>query len=179
MSGSGSRGAGSFLYSEGHRLCVSASHGKGLTKTGLQEAFGDFGHIYQIETPKPNLAFIAFAEKGDATDAMKEMDGTVVQGQSIIVSWAGPKPSAGKPAQREMQVLTSTKFEREDLAQKRANYRDEKKPSARSRSRRRSRSKSRRSRSRRRERSRKRSTGRSRRDRSHSGRRKKRSSSGS
>ena len=56
------RGAGSFLYSEGHRICVSASHGKGMTKvgrehralrgpnlsiSGLQKAFGDFGHIYQ------------------------------------------------------------------------------------------------------------------------------------
>lgn len=30
------RGAGSFLYSEGHRICISASHGKGLTKRGVE-----------------------------------------------------------------------------------------------------------------------------------------------
>mmetsp|Transcript_8051 Transcript_8051/g.18010 ORF Transcript_8051/g.18010 Transcript_8051/m.18010 type:complete len:170 (+) Transcript_8051:48-557(+) len=115
------RGAGSFLYSEGHRICVSASYGKGLTKVGLQKAFGDFGHIYQIETPKPNLAFLAFAEKVDAMDALSSMDGKSIEGQAITVSWAGPKPQ-NRPV-RESQVLTSTKFEREDIQAARANYR--------------------------------------------------------
>mmetsp|Transcript_53270 Transcript_53270/g.127432 ORF Transcript_53270/g.127432 Transcript_53270/m.127432 type:complete len:165 (+) Transcript_53270:83-577(+) len=149
------RGAGSFLYSEGHRICVSASHGRGLTKRGLQEAFGDFGHIYQIETPKPNLAFLAFAEKADASDALNSMDGKNIEGQTVTVSWAGPKPVA-RPVQREAQVLTSTKFEREDMQYARANYRDDKKP-GRSPSPTRGRSERRRSRSRRRDRSRSRS----------------------
>mmetsp|Transcript_13068 Transcript_13068/g.24698 ORF Transcript_13068/g.24698 Transcript_13068/m.24698 type:complete len:164 (+) Transcript_13068:85-576(+) len=148
------RGAGSFLYAEGHRICVSASHGKGLTKRGLQETFQDFGHIYQIETPKPNLAFLAFADKADATDALSSMDGKTIEGQTITVSWAGPKPQT-RPVQREAQVLTSTKFEREDMQYARANYRDDKKPTARSPSPRGS--ERRRSRSRRRDRSRSRS----------------------
>ncbi|CAE8737862.1 unnamed protein product, partial [Polarella glacialis] len=103
-------------YNEGHRLCVSSSFGKGLKKTTLQGAFGDYGHILQIETPKPNLAFIAFSDKADAADAMRSMDGKTIDGQTISVSKAGPKPthkSAPDADEGKRQVLMTTQTERE------------------------------------------------------------------
>mmetsp|Transcript_58682 Transcript_58682/g.137406 ORF Transcript_58682/g.137406 Transcript_58682/m.137406 type:complete len:196 (+) Transcript_58682:63-650(+) len=103
---------------EGHRLCVSASHGKGLKKTTLQGAFGEFGRILQIETPKPNLAFIAFEEKRDAEDAIESMDGRNLDGQTITVSKAGPKPTyrpTADPNENFKQVLMTTKTERENV----------------------------------------------------------------
>ena len=45
--------------SQSHRLCVTSGE-KNLKKTTLQSAFGDFGHIVQIETPKAGIAFVAF-----------------------------------------------------------------------------------------------------------------------
>eukprot|EP00913_Durusdinium_trenchii_P030396 g28473.t1 len=109
--------------------------------------------VSRIETPKPNLAFLAFAEKADAMDALSSMDGKSIEGQTITVSWAGPKPQ-NRPV-RESQVLTSTKFEREDMQAARANYRPPSpKPSPERRRRRSESSASRRSREPRRRRSR-------------------------
>mmetsp|Transcript_66313 Transcript_66313/g.156107 ORF Transcript_66313/g.156107 Transcript_66313/m.156107 type:complete len:191 (+) Transcript_66313:83-655(+) len=113
-----SKGAFPGGYAEGHRLCVSASHGKGLKKTTLQGAFGDFGHILQIETPKSNLAFVAFAEKADAQDAMEAMDGKTLDGQTVTVSKAGPKPTyrpTTDPNENFKKVLMTTQTERENV----------------------------------------------------------------
>lgn len=104
-------------YSEGHRLCVSATHGKGLKKTTLQGAFQEYGHILQIETPKPNLAFIAFADKTDAQDALEAMDGKTLDGQTLTVSKAGPKPTyrpQADPNENFKKVLMTTQTEREN-----------------------------------------------------------------
>ncbi|CAJ1377721.1 unnamed protein product [Effrenium voratum] len=108
-------------YNEGHRLCVSATHGKGLKKTTLQGAFQEFGHILQIETPKANLAFIAFSDKADAQDAMEAMDGKTLDGQTITVSKAGPKPTyrpqvdPNENFKKAGQVLMTTQTERENV----------------------------------------------------------------
>lgn len=113
---SGARAAGSYLYSEGFRLCIMCSGGKALRKTSLQSAFGDFGHIVQIETPKSNLAFVAYSDNKDAKDAMLEMDGKTVDGQIISVTKAGPKPNY-KTERNEAAptVLMTTQTEREDV----------------------------------------------------------------
>lgn len=99
-------------------MCVSASHGRGLKKTTLQGAFGDFGHILQIETPKSNLAFIAFAEKADAQEAMEALDGKNLDGQTLTVSKAGPKPTyrpTTDPNENFKKVLMTTQTERENV----------------------------------------------------------------
>ena len=142
-----SKGAFPGGYSEGHRLCVSATHGKGLKKTTLQGAFQEYGHILQIETPKPNLAFIAFADKSDAQDALEAMDGKTLDGQTLTVSKAGPKPTyrpQSDPNENFKKVLMTTQTEREN-----ARYRkdvekavEKIKPRSRSRSTRRKRSRS-------------------------------------
>eukprot|EP00971_Amphidinium_carterae_P333539 6468317-Amphidinium_carterae.1 len=80
----GARAAGGYPYNAGHRLCVLSSTGASLRKTSLQSAFGDFGHIVQIETPKAGLAFIAFADKNDAADAMREMDCCRTRARHIV-----------------------------------------------------------------------------------------------
>ena len=108
----GARAAGGYPYNEGHRLCVLCSHGGSLKKTSLQSAFGDFGHIVQIETPKPGLAFIAFADKNDATDAMRDMDGKAIDGHMVTVSKAGPKPVyKDVPNENPPQLLKTTQTE--------------------------------------------------------------------
>lgn len=104
--------------------------GSTVRKTDLQGAFNEFGHIVQIETPKPGLAFVVFKEKGDAREALEEMDGKKVNGMNVQVSWAGPKPpsnprshfnsgetpvSEQSTAERgsRREVLTTTNFERD------------------------------------------------------------------
>lgn len=96
---------------------MSATHGKGLKKTTLQGAFQEYGHILQIETPKPNLAFIAFADKTDAQDALEAMDGKTLDGQTLTVSKAGPKPTyrpQADPNENFKKVLMTTQTEREN-----------------------------------------------------------------
>merc|ERR1719277_1653183 len=103
------------------------SGGKPLRKTSLQSAFGDFGHIVQIETPKSNLAFVAFDDAADAKDAMRAMDGKNIDGQAVSVTKAGPKPiyrpEAGEP---KPQVLMTTQTEREEVARRTASWEDQK-----------------------------------------------------
>mmetsp|Transcript_7455 Transcript_7455/g.17669 ORF Transcript_7455/g.17669 Transcript_7455/m.17669 type:complete len:175 (+) Transcript_7455:63-587(+) len=123
-----SRAAGSFLYDDGHRLCVFATSGGTFRKTDLQGAFNEFGHIVQIETPKSGLAFIAFKDRADAAEALDCMDRKSVNGVQVTVSWAGPKPTSGlrsnfnngeTPASERpafgarREVLTTTSFERD------------------------------------------------------------------
>merc|ERR1719265_642203 len=113
----GARPAGGHPYSDGHRLCVLSSGGsRVLKKTSLQSAFGDFGHITQIETPKAGLAFVAFADKGDATDAMRSMDGKSIDGATVTVTKAGPKPNYKQEQfENTPQLLMTTQTEREEV----------------------------------------------------------------
>lgn len=116
---SGARAAGSYLYSEGYRLCVMCSGGKALRKTMLQSSFGDFGHIVQIETPKSNLAFVAFDDNADAKEAMRAMDGKTVDGQIVSVTKAGPKPNYRVERSEMMPpVLMTTQTEREEMSRR-------------------------------------------------------------
>mmetsp|Transcript_597 Transcript_597/g.994 ORF Transcript_597/g.994 Transcript_597/m.994 type:complete len:212 (+) Transcript_597:92-727(+) len=180
--------AGSFLYEEGHRLCVLASGRGDFRKTHLQGEFSEFGHIIQIETPKSGLAFVVFKDRADAKEAMECMDGKSVNGVSVTVNWAGPKPSGAKqqsfnesetPANErtgfsmKKDVLTTESFVRDAAASRRAwSTLSDKVRRSRSRKSRGRRSRSNKSRSRR-SRSRKSRSrrSRSRRTRSHSGRR--------
>eukprot|EP00930_Biecheleria_cincta_P038844 TRINITY_DN26705_c0_g1_i1.p1 TRINITY_DN26705_c0_g1~~TRINITY_DN26705_c0_g1_i1.p1 ORF type:complete len:226 (-),score=15.08 TRINITY_DN26705_c0_g1_i1:58-681(-) len=104
--------AGSFLYEDGHRLCVLSGGGdRSFRKTDLQGAFNEFGHIIQIETPKAGLAFVVFKDKADAADAMKYMDQKSVNGVRVTVNWAGPKPTtAPKGDDRETPISEQTGF---------------------------------------------------------------------
>mmetsp|Transcript_93 Transcript_93/g.170 ORF Transcript_93/g.170 Transcript_93/m.170 type:complete len:171 (-) Transcript_93:370-882(-) len=144
--------AGSFAYTGGHRLCVI---GSGLRKTDLQGAFNEFGHIVQIETPKPGLAFVVFKEKGDAREALEEMDAGTVNGTKVTVTWAEVRPPAssrGRDWHKETprseqgaggsqrETLTTTTFER-DMG--RASRQMERKKQSRSPSRKRQRESSR------------------------------------
>merc|ERR1712107_715511 len=69
-------GPGGWFYELGHRICVSGI-GPAATKTKMQSAFGEFGHIIKIETPggARGVAYITFQDKRDAQDAAKTMDG--------------------------------------------------------------------------------------------------------
>mmetsp|Transcript_103251 Transcript_103251/g.205230 ORF Transcript_103251/g.205230 Transcript_103251/m.205230 type:complete len:222 (+) Transcript_103251:79-744(+) len=117
------RAAGSYLYSEGYRLCVSGFSGS-LKKTSLQSAFGDFGHIVQIETPKPGIAFVAFRDQADAEDARKTLDGQLIDGRTVSVSKAEPKPSPRlQSAETPRTLLMTTQFEMEEVRAQRAQQR--------------------------------------------------------
>jgi len=122
--------AGSFLYEEGHRLCVLAGSSVNFRKTDLQGAFSEFGHIVQIETPKTGLAFVVFKDKGDAKEALECMDKKSVNGVQVTVNWAGPKPTTDPRKGKEVdngetpnsertgfgvrrEILTTTNFERD------------------------------------------------------------------
>eukprot|EP00931_Biecheleriopsis_adriatica_P076426 TRINITY_DN5013_c0_g1_i1.p1 TRINITY_DN5013_c0_g1~~TRINITY_DN5013_c0_g1_i1.p1 ORF type:complete len:169 (+),score=19.59 TRINITY_DN5013_c0_g1_i1:35-541(+) len=84
-------GPGGWHYGLGHRVCVTGL-GK-ATKTQLQGAFGEFGHIIKIETPlNGSAAYISYKEKGDAEDAVKYMDGESVDGQKVTVTKAENRP---------------------------------------------------------------------------------------
>lgn len=55
-------------------------------KTALQEAFGEFGRIIRIEVPDgKTLAFVEYEERRDASDAIKTMNGKMVEGRRIGV----------------------------------------------------------------------------------------------
>jgi len=117
------RAAGSYLYSEGYRLCVSGFSGS-MKKTSLQSAFGDFGHIVQIETPKPGIAFVAFRDQADADDARASLDGQLVDGRTVSVSKAEPKPSPRlQSVEAPRQLLMTTQFEMEEVRAKRMQHR--------------------------------------------------------
>mmetsp|Transcript_61368 Transcript_61368/g.154976 ORF Transcript_61368/g.154976 Transcript_61368/m.154976 type:complete len:189 (-) Transcript_61368:22-588(-) len=112
-------GPGGWHYEKGHRICVSGL-GERATKTMLQGAFGEFGHIIKIETPRSgSAAYISFKDRGDAEDAVKAMDGEQIDGQRVAVSRAGERPppnAAKKEAQqtKASEVLTTVNFEREE-----------------------------------------------------------------
>lgn len=111
------RAAGSYPYKEGFRLCVMSLGNRALRKTSLQSAFGDHGHVVQIETPKPNLAFVAFDDAADARDAMLCLDGKVIDGLEVSVTKAGPKPVYKSDRQDPApQILMTTQSEREELS---------------------------------------------------------------
>eukprot|EP00927_Polykrikos_kofoidii_P010231 TRINITY_DN14329_c1_g3_i3.p1 TRINITY_DN14329_c1_g3~~TRINITY_DN14329_c1_g3_i3.p1 ORF type:complete len:259 (+),score=30.97 TRINITY_DN14329_c1_g3_i3:129-905(+) len=138
------RVAGSYLYSEGYRLCVSGFTSS-LKKTSLQAAFGEFGHIAQIETPKAGVAFVTYTDKRDAEDARKTMDGQTIDGRRVCVSKAEAKP-VYRPQPSEMSnknVLMTTQTEREIERETKAAYVVKDDQKRRGRSRRRSRSRSR------------------------------------
>mmetsp|Transcript_90142 Transcript_90142/g.160537 ORF Transcript_90142/g.160537 Transcript_90142/m.160537 type:complete len:180 (+) Transcript_90142:61-600(+) len=119
--------AASISHSGGHRLCVMGSGN--LRKTDLQGAFSEFGDIVGIETPKPGLAFVVFKDRGDAREALSEMDGGNVNGSKVSVTWAevkqGSAPSRGRDWQKETprseqgasvnrsQVLSTKLFQRD------------------------------------------------------------------
>mmetsp|Transcript_2428 Transcript_2428/g.7779 ORF Transcript_2428/g.7779 Transcript_2428/m.7779 type:complete len:190 (-) Transcript_2428:114-683(-) len=110
-------GTGGWVYQLGYRICVSGL-GQGATKTAMQSAFGDFGHIIKIETPAGarGVAYISFQDKRDAQDAVKSMDGEAIQGHRVRVTLADDKPPPPRSQpHRESQVLTTTNWEREEI----------------------------------------------------------------
>merc|ERR1712224_511822 len=85
----------------GCRICVRGLP-EGVKKTTLQGAFDEFGRIVKIEVPqdKPGIAFIEFEDKRDASDAVKDMDGSTLEKQKISVTLSDEKPkvyTAGHP----------------------------------------------------------------------------------
>eukprot|EP00450_Noctiluca_scintillans_P015162 CAMPEP_0194515684 /NCGR_PEP_ID=MMETSP0253-20130528/48427_1 /TAXON_ID=2966 /ORGANISM="Noctiluca scintillans" /LENGTH=223 /DNA_ID=CAMNT_0039359457 /DNA_START=146 /DNA_END=818 /DNA_ORIENTATION=- len=113
-------GPGGWFYEQGHRICVNGL-GTKATKTILQAAFGEFGHIIKIETPRSGTAaYISFQDRLDADDAIKSMDGERIDGQRVTVSRAGDRPppgaglKEGSVVDRHREVLTTTNFEREE-----------------------------------------------------------------
>eukprot|EP00439_Symbiodinium_sp_Y106_P056216 s2200_g7.t2 len=88
-------GPGGWHYDLGHRICITGLGAK-ATKTRLQAAFGDYGHIIKIETPLNGTAvYISYKDKRDAEDredAVKYMDGEKLDGTKITVSRADNRP---------------------------------------------------------------------------------------
>eukprot|EP00927_Polykrikos_kofoidii_P076159 TRINITY_DN72956_c0_g1_i1.p1 TRINITY_DN72956_c0_g1~~TRINITY_DN72956_c0_g1_i1.p1 ORF type:complete len:245 (+),score=24.63 TRINITY_DN72956_c0_g1_i1:160-894(+) len=69
----------------GTRLCISGLP-VGVKKTTLQGVFGEFGDIVRIEVSQDRpVTFIEFEEPCDAREALKMMDGALVDKQRISV----------------------------------------------------------------------------------------------
>ncbi|CAE8630165.1 unnamed protein product, partial [Polarella glacialis] len=65
-----------------------------VKKTVLQGAFGEFGRIVKLEVPadKPGCAFIEYDEQRDASDALSELNGAVLEKHKISVVGSDEKP---------------------------------------------------------------------------------------
>lgn len=105
-------GRGGWHYEVGYRICVSGMGGS-VSKTQMQSAFGEFGHIIRIETPaSKGLAYITFQDKKDAQDAVKHMDGETADGHRMKVAMADnkppPKETPKEKGQRESQADSPT-----------------------------------------------------------------------
>ncbi|CAE8665198.1 unnamed protein product, partial [Polarella glacialis] len=88
----GKRGPAKTLRS-GCRLLVRGLP-EGVKKTVLQGAFGEFGRIVKLEVPadKPGCAFIEYDEQRDASDALSELNGAVLEKHKISVVGSDEKP---------------------------------------------------------------------------------------
>mmetsp|Transcript_61082 Transcript_61082/g.169006 ORF Transcript_61082/g.169006 Transcript_61082/m.169006 type:complete len:208 (+) Transcript_61082:130-753(+) len=121
-------GPGGWQYEKGFRICVTGLGSK-ATKPILQGLFGEFGHIIKIETPRSGASsYVSFQDRGDASDAIKAIDGYVLDGQRLTVSRAGDRPPPNMAKKETSQtksseILTTTNFEREE--QRTARYMDE------------------------------------------------------
>mmetsp|Transcript_55867 Transcript_55867/g.130776 ORF Transcript_55867/g.130776 Transcript_55867/m.130776 type:complete len:146 (+) Transcript_55867:93-530(+) len=84
-------GRGGWYYELGYRLCVSGLKEK-TSKTTLQTAFGEYGHVIKLEQPKVGVAYLTYQEREDAEDAKKYLDGESIDGQRVRVTWADKTP---------------------------------------------------------------------------------------
>lgn len=102
-------GRGAWLYQLGYRICVSGL-GHSASKTDLQGAFGEYGHIIRMETPggAKGIAYITFEDKRDAHDAVKYGDGQTIDGRVVHVTLADLKPPPSQPKAAEQQDLPRT-----------------------------------------------------------------------
>jgi RNA recognition motif-containing protein len=75
-----------------------------ITKEKLKEIFEQFGEITSLnlitdrDTGKSRgFAFVEFADKDSGNKAIKEYNGTTLDGRSIVVKIANDKPAARPP----------------------------------------------------------------------------------
>jgi arginine/serine-rich splicing factor 4/5/6 len=61
----------------------------------LEEAFSKFGRIRSVEM-KRRFAFVDFAHKNDAENAIHSMDGKDLDGNKLVVEWTKGKPRNGR-----------------------------------------------------------------------------------
>ncbi|CAH1787200.1 unnamed protein product [Owenia fusiformis] len=82
---------------DGHRVHV-ADLGMDCSKHELERAFDKYGDIVEIWLARnpPCFAFIVYKNKDDADEAIKEMDGEIVCGGRIKVSFARPRVRGGR-----------------------------------------------------------------------------------
>ncbi|XP_050431158.1 uncharacterized protein LOC126839791 [Adelges cooleyi] len=74
-----------------------------LTERALAEVFGRYGRVERVKTLK-NFAFVHFARRDDAKEAMDALDGITVEGSDVRfdVSWAKP-PADKKTRERVLR----------------------------------------------------------------------------
>jgi len=81
----------------GTRLFVSGV-APDVKKTDLQQEFGEFGHVVDIEMPLTarGVAFVQFDNPRDAREAMEEVTGRRLKGMVLKVKHADTKPEGKK-----------------------------------------------------------------------------------
>ncbi len=103
VSRSRSRGrAGNDSYDteqDGYRVHI-ADLGVDCSQKELERVFGKFGGFNELWIAKnpPCFAFVCFKHRADAEESIKEMDGRVVCGTRVRVSWARPRIRGGRNA---------------------------------------------------------------------------------
>eukprot|EP00811_Abedinium_folium_P012324 NODE_21426_length_754_cov_1.913876.p1 GENE.NODE_21426_length_754_cov_1.913876~~NODE_21426_length_754_cov_1.913876.p1 ORF type:complete len:147 (-),score=53.05 NODE_21426_length_754_cov_1.913876:313-753(-) len=87
----------------GTRLFVSRI-APGVKKTDIQQVFGEFGQVVDIELPMTakGVAFVQYDSVRDARDAMEEVTGQRLKGFTLKVTQAALKPD--RPAVPEDQL---------------------------------------------------------------------------
>mmetsp|Transcript_3125 Transcript_3125/g.7041 ORF Transcript_3125/g.7041 Transcript_3125/m.7041 type:complete len:179 (+) Transcript_3125:110-646(+) len=82
--------SGNFSHNPGTTVRVKGLDPK-LRNTDLQPVFGDYGHVLRIQiVQNKGLAFVEFRERGDATEAIRHLNGEQVLGCTLTVTEAGP-----------------------------------------------------------------------------------------
>lgn len=84
---------GALLPARGTRLFVSGV-APDVKKTDIQQQFGEFGHVVDIELPMTarGVAFVQFDNARDAQEAMEEVTGRRLKGMVLKVKPADVKP---------------------------------------------------------------------------------------
>ncbi|CAF1368006.1 unnamed protein product [Adineta steineri] len=86
---------------KGHRIHLSDLP-VGVSKHEIEKLFRRFGELNEIwvASNPPCFAFINFTHRSDGERAIKELDGTILAGSRIGLSWARPRHYGGRSRNR-------------------------------------------------------------------------------
>ena len=93
------RGDGYDADQDGYRVHV-ADLGIDCSQKEVERAFEKFGETREVWLARnpPCFAFVVYKHKADGEEAIREMDGRVVAGSRVRVSWAKPRKRAVRSA---------------------------------------------------------------------------------